>query len=96
MFVGKRDAVTLDEVIAELREQADKKAVAGMHRVGINPRGTLGVQIPKLQNWRDASALIMRWLWIYGPPACEARILAAMVDDHAVDRRADGPVGPSL
>ena len=73
--------MTLDEVIAELREQADKKAVAGMHRVGINPRGRSACRFPNCKNWRGASALIMRWLWICGPPACEARILAAMVDD---------------
>lgn len=76
--------MTLDEVIAELREQADKKAVAGMHRVGINPRGTLGVQIPKLQKLARRIGVdhaLALDLWATG--VHEARILAAMVDDPA-------------
>ena len=76
--------MTPDEVIAELREQADKKAVAGMHRVGINPRGTLGVQIPKLQKLARRIGVdhaLALDLWATG--VHEARILAAMVDDPA-------------
>ncbi len=76
--------MTLDEVIAELRARADTKVVAGMHRVGINPRGTLGVQIPELQKLArriGTDHALALDLWATG--VHEARILAAMVDDPA-------------
>ncbi len=77
--------MTPDEVIAELREQADKKAVAGMHRVVSILGGRSACRFPNCKNWRGASALIMLALdlWATG---VQARILAAMVDDpRAVD-----------
>lgn len=76
--------MTLDEVIAELRERADRKVIAGMYRVGINPRGTLGIQIPELQKLArriGTDHALALDLWATG--VHEARILAAMVDDPA-------------
>ena len=76
--------MTLDEIIAELRERADRKVVAGMYRVGINPRGTLGVQIPELQKLaRRVGKDHMLALDLWATGLHEARILAAMVDDPA-------------
>ncbi len=72
------------QVLAELSGQADPKTVEGMARVGISPRGTLGVQIPSLQKMARGLGVdhaLAADLWASG--VHEARILAAMVEDPA-------------
>lgn len=72
------------QVLAELCGQADPKTVEGMARVGISPRGTLGVQIPSLQKMArglGADHGLAADLWASG--VHEARILAAMIEDPA-------------
>lgn len=70
------------QVIKKLKNLAEPKNVAGMARFGINPRGTLGVSIPKL---RDLAKKIGRdhalaqKLWATG--IHEARLLAGFIDD---------------
>ena len=76
--------MTAEDIIAQLQAEADPKVVAGMYRVGINPRGTLSIPIPELQKLARSigkdHALALE-LWASG--IHEARILAAMVDDVA-------------
>jgi len=72
----------IQEIIREMKRDADPQAVAGMARFGINPKGTLGLSMPYLRKLarrvgRD-HALAQR-LWRSG--IHEARILAALVDD---------------
>lgn len=77
--------VDATQVLDELRAQADPRTVEGMTRVGINPRATLGVQIPSLQKMArkiGSSHEIAAQLWASG--LHEARILAAMVEDPAL------------
>lgn len=74
--------MTVDEILAILRSQANPHNVAGMARYGINPNNTLGVSIPTLrllarQVGRDHA--LAQQLWDSG--VHEARILAALVDD---------------
>ena len=72
--------MTLDEIIAELRERADRKVVAGMYRVGINPRGTLGVQMPELQ--KVARRVGKDTPRICGQPDCTRPASCRHVDDR--------------
>ncbi|NLT35513.1 MAG: DNA alkylation repair protein [Gaiellales bacterium] len=81
-----RKVVNVDaaQVLAELCQQADPKTAEGMTRVGISPRGTLGVQIPSLQKMARGLGTdhgLAADLWASG--VHEARILAAMVEDPA-------------
>lgn len=69
-------------VLRELRGHADPRNVAGMARLGITPRGTLGVSIPMLRGLarrlgRDHR--LAQELWRSG--IHEARILASMIDE---------------
>jgi 3-methyladenine DNA glycosylase AlkD len=71
-----------DEVLAELRAQANPENVAGMARYGISEQGTLGVPMPVLRALarrigRDHE--LAAALWDSG--VHEARILACLVDD---------------
>lgn len=81
-----RKVVKVDaaQVLTELFGQADPRTVEGMTRVGISPRGTLGVQIPSLQKMARSLGVdhgLAADLWASG--VHEARILAAMIDDPA-------------
>jgi 3-methyladenine DNA glycosylase AlkD len=71
-----------EEVIAELKKQANPASVAGMASFGINPENTLGVAIPFLRAFarkiKKDHALAIQ-LWETG--IHEARILATMVAD---------------
>jgi len=74
--------MTLDEILIQLRAQANPDNVAGMARFGINPSNTLGVTIPVLRelakpNRRDHA--LAQQLWDTG--IHEARHMATMVDD---------------
>jgi 3-methyladenine DNA glycosylase AlkD len=76
--------MTVDRVLAELRELADPENVAGMARFGINSSNTLGISIPTLRRYartlgRDHTLALD--LWASG--IHEARILAALVDEPA-------------
>jgi len=76
--------MTLDEIVGDLRSHANADNVAGMARFGINPAGTLGVNIPTIRAiarraGRDHALALD--LWATG--IHEARILAAMVDEPA-------------
>jgi len=71
-------------VLGELRAQRNPRNVEGMARYGINPRGTLGVPMPRLRTMgrsmgKDHSLALA--LWRSG--IHEARILASLVDDPA-------------
>ncbi|MDD5112196.1 MAG: DNA alkylation repair protein [Candidatus Altiarchaeota archaeon] len=69
-------------IIKKLKEKSNPRAVEGMTRYGINPKNTLGVQIPILrQTAREAGKnhMLAQQLWNTG--IHEARILAGMVDE---------------
>lgn len=72
----------LNDILAQLRAQADPTAVAGMARFGIAAGKTYGVPVPQLRALAKAigtdHALAER-LWSSG--IHEARILASMIDD---------------
>lgn len=75
-------SMTYEQVIHELRARADARVVAGMARAGINPRGTLGIQVTALQKLARVIGTdheLAAALWASG--IHEARILAALVDD---------------
>src|ERR1051326_6470751 len=75
-------AMTLEQVIALLREHANPQAVQGMARFGISSTQTLGVSIPTLRRIaKDISRdhLLALELWRSG--IHEARILASMIAD---------------
>ncbi|MFH0880102.1 MAG: DNA alkylation repair protein [Lentisphaerota bacterium] len=72
----------IQEVVVELKAQANPKNVAGMARYGISVKGALGVSMPYLRALgkrigRDHPLALA--LWKSG--IHEARILAALVDD---------------
>ncbi len=71
-----------EDVIEKLRSLANPKAVEGMARYGINPKGTLGVSVKNLRKLAKEIGkdheLALR-LWASG--IHEARILASMVDN---------------
>jgi len=88
-----------EEILARLRERADRDNVAGMARYGINTTGTLGVPVPVVRAMaKDIRAVAGRSpaglesrhelagsLWDSG--VHEARLLAAFVDvPKLVDR----------
>jgi 3-methyladenine DNA glycosylase AlkD len=79
-MVSGRDANT---ILEQLKSMANPANVAGMARFGINPSQTLGVSMPALRQMargpRDHA--LAEALWQSG--IHEARILAALVDDHA-------------
>jgi len=71
-----------DDIIRQLKSNANKANVEGMARFGINPEGTLGVSIPALRRMAKEigkdHALALR-LW--DSTIHEGRILACLVDD---------------
>ena len=82
-----------DEILSELREQANADNVAGMARYGIAAEGTLGVSIPVLRDIAKRMRPLRRTdpgylhdlaaaLWASG--IHEARILAGFVDVPAL------------
>ena len=71
-----------DDVLSELRAQANAENVAGMARFGINPEGTLGLSIPTLRAMAKRIGIdhdLALDLW--ETEIHEARILASMIDD---------------
>ncbi|HRY63394.1 MAG TPA: DNA alkylation repair protein [Patescibacteria group bacterium] len=75
--------MTLEQIIKKLKSQANPKNVAGMARFGINSKNTLGVSIPIIRSLAktigcDHSLALKLW----ATKIHEARILAALIDDH--------------
>jgi 3-methyladenine DNA glycosylase AlkD len=71
-----------NEIVTRLKAHANRAAVEGMARFGINPKNTLGVSIPvirKLAREAGRDHRLAAQLWASG--LHEARILASMVDD---------------
>src|SRR4030065_1716214 len=71
-----------DQIIVQLKSQADPAAVEGMARYGINPDNTLGISIPTLRAMaREVGKdhQLAEELWTSG--IHEARILASIIDD---------------
>jgi 3-methyladenine DNA glycosylase AlkD len=74
----------VEEILAELRANANPKNVAGMARYGIASTNTLGISIPTLRAIAKGAGrdhALAEQLWQSG--IHEARILAGMVDDPA-------------
>ena len=74
----------LNDVLSELRSQANDENVAGMARYGINPDQTLGITIPALRALAKRIGVdhdLALELWSTG--VHEARTLAGMIDDPA-------------
>jgi 3-methyladenine DNA glycosylase AlkD len=74
--------MTLNQVLAALRDVADPTRLAGMARVGIDTTGALGVSVPEIRRiakraGRDQA--LARQLWATG--IHEARLVAALVAD---------------
>lgn len=71
-----------DEIIQELKSQANPKNVEGMARFGINPYKTFGITLPVLRNmakkYKNNHQLALE-LWQTGYH--EAKLLAAFIDD---------------
>jgi 3-methyladenine DNA glycosylase AlkD len=73
---------TCDQIVARLREQANPEAVQAMARFGVNPDGTLGINIPvlrKLARETGKNHALALELWSTGMH--EVRILASMIDE---------------
>ncbi|HIH50408.1 MAG: DNA alkylation repair protein [Candidatus Micrarchaeaceae archaeon] len=71
-------------IIAELKKRADRNAVDGMSRFGINTKDALGVSIPELRKFAKRIGTNHETairLWKTG--VHEARILASFVDDYS-------------
>ena len=71
-----------DQIIVQLKSQADPAAVEGMARYGINPDNTLGISIPTLRAMAreiGKDHQLAEELWASG--IHEARILASIIDD---------------
>ena len=71
-----------DQIIVQLKSQADPAAVEGMARYGINPDNTLGISIPTLRGMAreiGKDHQLAGELWNSG--IHEARILASIIDD---------------
>src|SRR4030065_734976 len=78
-----------DQIIVQLKSQADPAAVEGMARYGINPDNTLGISIPTLRGMAreiGKDHQLAGELWNSG--IHEARILASIIDDpHRVTEK---------
>jgi len=73
------------EIIELLKSLSDPKAMEGMARFGINPKGTLGVSIPNLRKIAKGTGKdhgIALQLWKSG--IHEARLLSGFIDDPAL------------
>jgi 3-methyladenine DNA glycosylase AlkD len=84
MKSSKRD-MRYRKIIELLKSLSDPKAVEGMARFGINPKGTLGVSIPNLRKIAKAVGKdheMASQLWKSG--IHEARLLAGFIDDPAL------------
>src|SRR4051794_203993 len=81
--------MTANELLSQIKRNANAANVAGMARYGISSKGTLGVTIPvirALAKQAGRSHELAAELWESG--IHEARILASMVDEPArVTRR---------
>jgi 3-methyladenine DNA glycosylase AlkD len=89
---GHAPAARAEEILDELRAQADPKNVEGMERYGISAEGTLGVSMPTIRTAArdlkreagrgDAAEAYRHELAgeLWGSGVHEARILAALVD----------------
>jgi 3-methyladenine DNA glycosylase AlkD len=76
--------MTYDEILREMKANANSANAAGMARFGINPKGTLGLPMPFLRALAKRAGVdhdLAQRLWKSG--IHEARILAALVDDPA-------------
>ena len=74
-----------NEILAEMRAQANPDNVAGMARFGISSHNTLGLSIPtlrKLAKQIGQDHVLAQDLWASG--IHEARILAGFIDDPAL------------
>jgi 3-methyladenine DNA glycosylase AlkD len=77
--------MTYDEILRELKANANAANVAGMARFGINSQGTLGLSMPVLRALAKrigTDHTLAARLW--GSGIHEGRILAALVDDPAL------------
>ncbi|VVB67101.1 DNA alkylation repair enzyme [Candidatus Norongarragalina meridionalis] len=73
-----------NEIIRELRAEANPKNVEGMSRFGINPKNTLGVCVPKIRALAKKIGKnhgLAPKLWASG--IHEARLLATMIEEPA-------------
>ena len=71
----------IEQVLDQLKSQANAEAVAGMARFGISDRNTYGIAIPTLRKMAKSigqSHALAQELWASG--IHEARILASMID----------------
>jgi 3-methyladenine DNA glycosylase AlkD len=79
-----KPAPTYIDIIKKLRSLSNPKNVAGMAKYGINPKNTLGVNIPTIRKMGKLigqhHALALK-LWASG--IHEARLLASLVDEPA-------------
>jgi 3-methyladenine DNA glycosylase AlkD len=76
--------MTYDEILREMKANANAANVEGMARFGINPKGTLGLSIPFLRRMAKRIGMnheLSQRLWRSG--IHEARILAALIDEPA-------------
>lgn len=74
--------MTYEEIIKDLKSQANPKNLEGMARFGINPKNTFGVSIPylrKLAKKIGKNHFLAQKLW--ASSYHEARILAGMIDE---------------
>jgi 3-methyladenine DNA glycosylase AlkD len=75
---------SLEDLIRELKELGDPKAVAGMSRYGIRTDTAFGVSVPALRELAKKTGMdheLALQLWQTG--SHEARLLAGMIDDPA-------------
>lgn len=82
VWEGSMLAMTRDQVIALLEQQANAEAVEGMARFGIRPAHALGISIPVLRRMAKGigkNHSLAQELWETG--IHEARIVASMIDD---------------
>jgi 3-methyladenine DNA glycosylase AlkD len=75
--------MAVEDILEELKENSNPEKVKGMMRYGINPDNTLGVSMPDItaisKKYKRDHTLALS-LWDTG--VHEAKILAALVDDH--------------
>jgi len=72
----------IEEIMKELKTQANPKNVQGMARFGINPKNTMGISIPilrKMAKKMGKSHELAQELW--DSKIHEARILAGLIDE---------------
>jgi len=81
--------MSVNKILAQLKQLKNPANVAGMARFGINPKNTLGISIPTLRKMAKEIGTdhdLALDLWQSG--IHEARILASMIDDPARVTRA--------